>query len=129
MTPRLFVYGTLMPGRLRWPHLHPFATGHRRTFVTGLLYDSGRGWPVAVLDRPAPDGRPVPGVLVDVDPVRLDACLELIDEVEDTATDELRRVSVTTTDGTAAWAYHFTRAVDALTRLDDWSAVDPALEA
>ena len=118
-----------MPGRLRWPHLQPFATAHRAAAVPGRLFDSGNGWPVAVLDGSPAHDTMVPGVLVDVDPARLDACLELIDEVEDTATDELRRVRVTTTRGDVAWAYHFTRPVAALTPIEDWSAVDPSLEA
>ena len=48
--PRLFVYGTLQPGRLRWPVLAPFATGHRPASVPGTLHDTGNGWPVAVFD-------------------------------------------------------------------------------
>lgn len=128
MPDALFVYGTLMPGRLRWPHLEPFATGHRAAAVPGALFDSGNGWPVAVLDGVAAGGSTVPGVLVDVDPVRVDDCLELIDEVEDTATDELRRVRVTTTGGEAAWAYHFTRPVAGLAPVADWSSIDRALE-
>ena len=45
--PCLFVYGTLQPGRLRWPFLEPFAIGHRPADVYGELFDSGYGWPVA----------------------------------------------------------------------------------
>ena len=119
----LFVYGTLMPGRLRWPLLAPFATGHRPAGVTGALFDSGQGWPVATLADPGA-ATVVPGVLVALDPERLDACLVLMDDVEDTATDELRRVSVTTTCGDAAWAYHFTQPVDGLVPIDRWDAVD-----
>ena len=59
----LFVYGTLMPGRLRWPILAPFARGHRPGVATGALYDSGNGWPVAVFG----EGGEVPGVLVELD--------------------------------------------------------------
>jgi hypothetical protein len=71
--PRLFVYGTLQPGRLRWPLLAPFASGHRPAAVRGLLYDSGNGWPVAVLD---PVGGEVPGVLVDLVADRLAEALD-----------------------------------------------------
>ena len=63
--PRLFVYGTLQPGRLRWPVLAPFATGHRPASVPGTLHDTGNGWPVAVFE---PGDGDVPGVLVDLDP-------------------------------------------------------------
>ena len=93
----LFVYGTLMPGRLRWPILAPFAQGHRPADVDGRLYDSGNGWPVAVFGT----GGVVPGVLVDLLPERLDEALPILDAVEDTATDTLRRIIVTTLDGAA----------------------------
>jgi len=123
----MFVYGTLMPGRLRWRHLEPFVVAHRRAAVAGAVYDSGRGWPVATLDDPAAPAS-VPGILVQLDPARLGAALALIDEVEDTATDELRRIAVTTLDGEPAWAYHFTRPVAGLTAIEAWEHVDPADE-
>lgn len=111
---RLFVYGTLMPGRLRWPLLAPFARAHRRAEVVGALYDSGQGWPVAVFGV---DGV-VPGVLVELD--RPAEALPALDAVEDTATDTLRRIEVTTTDGETAWAYHHAHDVDHLARIDRW---------
>jgi gamma-glutamylcyclotransferase (GGCT)/AIG2-like uncharacterized protein YtfP len=115
--PRLFVYGTLMPGRLRWPILERFAVEFRDARVPGAIYDSGEGWPVAVFG----DGDAVvPGVLVDLDPDTVTAALPILDDVEDTATDKLRRVVVTTTDGDHAWAYHHPSAVDALVRIDAW---------
>jgi gamma-glutamylcyclotransferase (GGCT)/AIG2-like uncharacterized protein YtfP len=70
----------------------------------------------------------VPGYVVELDRDRLDDCLALMDEVEDTATDELRRIVITTVDGAAAWAYHFTRPVDGLVRIDAWETVAPTAE-
>ena len=116
--PRLFVYGTLMPGRLRWPILAPFAIAHRDSLVPGAIYDSGEGWPVAVFGDNG--GATVPGVLVDLAPARLEHALPILDEVEDTATDKLRRIIVTTTDGTTAWAYHHPAGVEGLTQIDAW---------
>lgn len=116
--PRLFVYGTLMPGRLRWPVLERFAVEHREARVPGAIFDSGAGWPVAVFDADG-DGA-VPGVLVELDPVTVGEALPILDEVEDTATDRLRRIVVTTTDGVAAWAYHHPSPADGLTRIDAW---------
>jgi gamma-glutamylcyclotransferase (GGCT)/AIG2-like uncharacterized protein YtfP len=113
----LFVYGTLMPGRLRWPILATFARGHRTAEVAGRLYDSGNGWPVAVFG----DGGVIPGVLVELDPDRVDEALPILDDVEDTATDTLRRIEVTTLDGARAWAYHYTQAVDGLTPIERWT--------
>lgn len=123
---RLFVYGTLMPGRLRWPILEPFAAGRRAANARGLIFDSGRGWPVAVLAGPAMGTEAeldvVPGYVVDLDARRIDEALVILDDVEDTATDTLRRVVVTTTAGEDAWAYHFTEATTGLHRIDRWHA-------
>jgi gamma-glutamylcyclotransferase (GGCT)/AIG2-like uncharacterized protein YtfP len=115
--PRLFVYGTLMPGRLRWPILERFVIASRDARVPGTIYDSGEGWPVAVF---AARDDVVPGVLVDLDPSTLDEALPILDDVEDTATDKLRRIVVTTTDGDAAWAYHHPTTVAGLPRIEQW---------
>jgi gamma-glutamylcyclotransferase (GGCT)/AIG2-like uncharacterized protein YtfP len=139
----LFVYGTLMPGRLRWPLLEPYAIAHRPADVPGTIYDSGRGWPVAKFFATtdtaklfattdtakffAPAAACVPGVLVEVDPLSLAECLEIIDEVEDTATDLLRRVVVTTTVGARAWAYHYPHVTAGFVPISRWD-VDPAHE-
>ena len=40
-----FVYGTLMPGRLRWSSVAPHVVGHREAAVSGTLLDTGRGYP------------------------------------------------------------------------------------
>jgi gamma-glutamylcyclotransferase (GGCT)/AIG2-like uncharacterized protein YtfP len=112
----VFVYGTLMPGRLRWPILAPFARNHRPAVAAGALYDTGEGWPVAVF---AAEGA-VPGVLVEVDP----AVLPVLDEVEETATDALRRIEITTADGTRAWAYHCPGSVAGFIAIDRWHEQD-----
>jgi gamma-glutamylcyclotransferase (GGCT)/AIG2-like uncharacterized protein YtfP len=114
---KLFVYGTLMPGRLRWPILAPFANCHRPALVSGRLYDSGNGWPVAVF---GPEGV-IPGVLVDLDPSRVDEALPILDEVEGTATDLLRRIEVVTADGDRAWTYHCPHVVDGLAPIERWA--------
>jgi gamma-glutamylcyclotransferase (GGCT)/AIG2-like uncharacterized protein YtfP len=121
-TPRLFVYGTLQPGRLRWPVLAPFAVGTRPAHEPGRLYDSGHGWPIAVFDGATPGD--VPGVLVDLDRHRLDDALERLDRVEGAVTDLLRRVVVTTTDHQAAWAYHWPGTTVGMRRIDRWDAPD-----
>ena len=41
----LFVYGTLMPGRLRWPLAAPFVVEARSATVVGTLLDTGLGYP------------------------------------------------------------------------------------
>ena len=119
--PRLFVYGTLQPGRLRWPLLAPFASGHRPAAVRGLLYDSGNGWPVAVLD---PVGGEVPGVLVDLVADRLAEALDLVDRIEGTVAGLLLRVVVTTVDGAPAWSYHWPGATTGMRRIERWDTAD-----
>jgi gamma-glutamylcyclotransferase (GGCT)/AIG2-like uncharacterized protein YtfP len=119
--PRLFVYGTLQPGRLRWPLLAPFATDRRPAAVHGLLYDSGNGWPVAVFD---PVGREIPGVLVDLLPERVPEALELLDDVEGTVSGLLHRVVVSTVDGATAWSYHWPGATAAMRPIDRWDHTD-----
>jgi gamma-glutamylcyclotransferase (GGCT)/AIG2-like uncharacterized protein YtfP len=112
----LFVYGTLMPGRLRWPILAPFARHHRPAEAAGRLYDSGHGWPVAVFGS----GGVIPGVLVEIEPMLVDEALPILDEVEHTATDTLRRIEVTTVDGVRTWAYHCAHSTDGFVPIERW---------
>ncbi|MGH3463334.1 MAG: gamma-glutamylcyclotransferase, partial [Kribbellaceae bacterium] len=67
----MFVYGTLLPGQERWPLLEPYAVGSHPASVTGQLYDTGRGYPCALFDRPGS----IPGAIVELDPAQLDAAL------------------------------------------------------
>jgi gamma-glutamylcyclotransferase (GGCT)/AIG2-like uncharacterized protein YtfP len=120
--PRLFAYGTLQPGRLRWPFLEPFAAGHRAAAVPGRLYDSGYGWPVATFD--ADEADVVPGTLVELDVARADEALDVLDEVEATATDLLVRIAVTTTDATPAWTYHCPSPEPGMVRIARWDRLD-----
>ena len=46
----IFVYGTLMPGRLRWPLIEPHVVGRREATISGSLLDTGRGYPGVRLD-------------------------------------------------------------------------------
>lgn len=123
-----FVYGTLMPGHLRWPLLAPFADGvaaaHRPAVVPGRLFDTGCGYPAARFDldhptgalpthplRPGPAPAPAPGevevvhgVTVHLRPTRLAAALEVLDLVEG---DEYDRIIVRTDAGEPCWAYEW----------------------
>jgi gamma-glutamylcyclotransferase (GGCT)/AIG2-like uncharacterized protein YtfP len=118
----VFVYGTLMPGRLRWPILEPYSIGFRDAAVPGALYDSGQGWPLAVFghEGAGPRGGVVPGVLVELDPVRVDEVLLLLDHVEDTVAGVFERRLVETTDGAPAWTYHCLLDVSGLERIERW---------
>ena len=119
--PRLFAYGTLQPERRRWPFVAPFAVGHRPADVPGRLYDSGFGWPVAVFgDGPTL----VPGTLIDLDPSRFVDALQILDEVEATATDLMARIEVTTSDGAVAWSYTCVGSTSGMASIVRWTSTD-----
>lgn len=42
-----FVYGTTMPGHLRYPLIEEFVAAHTPDRVTGHIYDTGAGYPAA----------------------------------------------------------------------------------
>ena len=120
----LFVYGTLQPGRLRWPFLEPFALRAEPAAVPGVLFDSGLGWPLARF-HVAPVVAParvtlVPGTLVALDVERLTVALTLLDDVEDTASGDYTRIVVTTTSGVASWAYHCSHVPPHAPRIERW---------
>ena len=119
MIARLFAYGTLQPGRLRWPFLEPYVAGHRPAHVCGRIYDGGFGWPVMVFEGTA---GLVPGTILDLDRHRLDEILVLLDDVESAATDLLTRIIVTTTEGETAWAYRWIGSTAGMTPIDRWAA-------
>jgi gamma-glutamylcyclotransferase (GGCT)/AIG2-like uncharacterized protein YtfP len=104
MITRLFVYGTLRPGQQRWPFLAPFVTGEGHDeSVTGMLYDTGRGYPAARFDRRGT----IHGRIYPLNFDRLDECLRLLDEVEGAVQDLYRRIAITTASGLEAWAYEY----------------------
>lgn len=101
MTDRLFVYGTLLPGEVRWHHLAPFVADDAgvAAVVDGALYDTGRGYPAARFDGV---GRIVGRVFALVD---ASSALAHLDVVEGAVDGLYVRVRVVTTEGTSAWAY------------------------
>ncbi|MDD7942238.1 gamma-glutamylcyclotransferase [Actinomycetospora lutea] len=72
---RVFVYGTLLPGRSAWSLMAPHVTGEpREAWLPGRVHDTGRGYPALVRGGP---GRARGAVLTLADPPgalpRLDA--------------------------------------------------------
>ncbi len=116
---RLFAYGTLQPGRLRWPLLEPHVAAHRPAHARGRIYDSGLGWPVTVFEDAA---GLVPGTIIELDRRRLNELLVTLDDVESAATGLLMRIVVTTTAGETAWAYHWTGSTSEMTPIERWAA-------
>ena len=104
MITHLFVYGTLRPGQPRWQHLAPFVVddGHDDS-VTGVLYNTGNGYPAA---RFAERGS-IHGRVYELQSDRLEEGLRVLDEVEGAVLDLFGRVAVTTSSGVEAWAYEY----------------------
>ena len=97
----VFVYGTLMPGRLRWPVIESDVTAVRAAVVQGTLFDTRQGYPGLVLSG---DGT-VHGWLLELDPASAQAVLSRLDAIEGT---DYRRVRVTTTAGEPTETYEWT---------------------
>jgi gamma-glutamylcyclotransferase (GGCT)/AIG2-like uncharacterized protein YtfP len=107
LTIRLFVYGTLAPGRDAWPVLAPWATGTPcEDRVAGVLYDTGRGYPAAVFGGTDAEGRrtgrTVHGYVVELDALRSADALAALDHYEG---EEYERITVRTADGVEASTY------------------------
>jgi gamma-glutamylcyclotransferase (GGCT)/AIG2-like uncharacterized protein YtfP len=112
--PLIFVYGTLMPGEALWPALAPFATASQEATAAGRIWDTGNGYPAVRFELA---GDRVPGVVVALDPARLAAALDLLDDIEDEGR-LYRRVEVATSAG-VAWAYEWLGPTEGLLRLPD----------
>jgi gamma-glutamylcyclotransferase (GGCT)/AIG2-like uncharacterized protein YtfP len=95
----LFAYGTLMPGGEAWPVLARWTVGDPRTdAVPGAFCETDRDYPGARFGA----GGMVPGVVVQLDPARIEAALAALDRYEG---DEYERVTVCTLGGVDAYAY------------------------
>ena len=120
MTQRLFVYGTLRPGDVRWGILERFvADDGEDDTATGRVFDSGLGYPAAVFgDEGTIHGRTYP-LHADL----ADQALMVLDEEEGTVRGLFHRVTITTGRGHAAWAYAYGGGLD-LTPIQsgDWLA-------
>lgn len=115
---RLFVYGTLRPGDVRWPMLEPFvADSGVPDTASGEVYDTGRGYPAAVFG----DDGTIVGRTYRLRHDRLDEALTVLDVEEATVAGLYRRVEITTGNGHRSWAYAYGAGLT-LTRIDggDW---------
>jgi gamma-glutamylcyclotransferase (GGCT)/AIG2-like uncharacterized protein YtfP len=104
LTVRLFVYGTLVPGREAWPVLEAWAIGAPQAdAVAGRLYDTGRGYPAATFTSHAdPHTTLVHGVVVTLDPDRAPDAMATLDRYEGP---EYERITVRTEAGVEAATY------------------------
>ena len=117
MPARLFVYGTLMPGHERWPHLAPFATGWTEATARGRLYDTGSDFPAAIFDDGGDGGEPIPGVVVSLATFTCEEALEAMDRIEGFL---YVRVEVETSTG-PAWSYAWVGRTEGLRPIRSWA--------
>jgi gamma-glutamylcyclotransferase (GGCT)/AIG2-like uncharacterized protein YtfP len=114
----LFVYGTLLPGHLRWPMIRQAVVAVVDAEVRGVLYDTGSGYPAA---------RFAPGATTVVTGAVLTlaaGALEVIDRIEGPG---YRRVRVTTTAGGAAVSYEWIGPLEGLVAMArPWGLEDEA---
>lgn len=113
MTDRVFVYGSLKPGRSRWMHLEPFAAATEVAEVRGQLWQSPWDWPALT-----EGDRAVPGVLVTLDPAHVDEALHVLDGIEGVDAGLFERDRTTTTGGTECWIYTWPGETDEFTAID-----------
>lgn len=107
----LFVYGTLMPGDVRWPILERFVVDDGTPDrVRGHLYDTGLDYPAAIFDDAAQAWVSGRRYRLNID--RLDEALEVLDVEEDTVAGLYRRIVVTTETGATCWAYAYGTGLD-----------------
>jgi gamma-glutamylcyclotransferase (GGCT)/AIG2-like uncharacterized protein YtfP len=101
----VFVYGTLLPGQVRWRHLAPFVVDEGvPDAVAGRLFDTGLGYPAALFDDAS--SRIVGRTFVLLNASREQA-LARLDEIEGAVAGLYARVTVRTDAGLTAYAYEF----------------------
>lgn len=104
MTDRLFAYGTLLPGDVRWHFLQPYVVDDGTPDrAAGRLFDTGQGYPAAVFG----DGGVIHGRVFTLVAERSAEALALLDEVEGAVAGDYRRVRLVTEGGATAWGYAY----------------------
>jgi len=105
-----FVYGTTMPGHLRYKQIEDFVVATTRASVTGRMYDSRAGYPAAKFSGQGT----VEGYLLRIRPDRLSEAKRTFTEME---AGLFEPVEVETKDGVAATAFEWIGSVDDLEQL------------
>lgn len=107
-----FVYGTLKPGECRWLAIADYvASPVFPDSIDGTLYDTGYGWPAAVVG----DEGMVPGYTVPI----LDEALDILDQIEGVPS-LFERHLVQTHGGLWAWVYHWPHDTEGMERIKSW---------
>jgi gamma-glutamylcyclotransferase (GGCT)/AIG2-like uncharacterized protein YtfP len=110
----MFVYGTTMPGPLRYPAIEDFVAEATRASVPGRLYDSGNGYPAARFGGGSAQGT-IEGYLLRLRPDRVSEARRAFTAFE---AGLFEPVPVTTDDGVTATAYEWIGSIEGLPRVD-----------
>jgi len=106
MVSQLFVYGTLLPGDVRWPLIERYVIDDGSPdAVTGLLFDTGLDYPAAIFDSTA--STLIQGRRYSLRHDTIDEALRELDIEEDTVDGLYKRVEVNTQSGAKCWAYAY----------------------
>jgi gamma-glutamylcyclotransferase (GGCT)/AIG2-like uncharacterized protein YtfP len=109
----LFVYGSSSPGQPGYGLIEQYVDRSSRDSVSGVLYDSGRGYPMAKFGP----GQPIPGYTLELDPATAKDALRAMTQYE---AGLFEPVQVRTKSGRTATAYEWIDATDGYQRIDSW---------
>lgn len=104
----MFVYGTSMPGHLRYPQIAEFVAEATPDRAEGQLYDSGAGYPVAKFGA---ELGTVEGFLLRLRPDRVSEASRTMTQTESGL---FERVTIETESGVMAWAYEWIGTTEGL---------------
>lgn len=113
----IFVYGSAMPGQWGYSVIERYVESSRRDEVDGLLFDSGRGYPMAMFEV----GDSIPGFLIQLDAATAEDALRALTQFEGGL---FHPVEVRTASGATALAYEWIGTTEGYPRIDAW---DPQL--
>jgi gamma-glutamylcyclotransferase (GGCT)/AIG2-like uncharacterized protein YtfP len=115
----LFVYGTTMPGHVRYPDIEQFVAEAKRDSVAGRVYDSGSGYPAATFG--AGSGT-IEGYVLRLRPDRVDEALRTMTDIESGL---FHPTTVTTAGGVTATAYEWIDSTEGLAPVTGmWSGTE-----
>ena len=111
-----FVYGTTMPGHLRYHLIQEFVAEATPARVPGQVYDTGSGYPAAKF---GPGTGEVEGHLLRLRPERVGEAQRLFTQIE---AGMFERVSVETDSGVTAFAYEWIGSTQGMDLIEgEWS--------
>jgi gamma-glutamylcyclotransferase (GGCT)/AIG2-like uncharacterized protein YtfP len=110
----LFVYGSTMPGQPGYTVVDRYVNSTRRDSAEGLLFDSGRGYPLAKFDQ----GGTIRGYLLELDEETQEDARKALTQYEGGL---FHPVEIRTESGATATAYEWLGGTDGFPRIDAWN--------